>query len=177
MDHYAPVADLTQPWRTRTLIATTIASLELLALVGLGVALLGKGWFQHARASAAQQVTHHPAATPPPAAEPAAQARTSVPARPLLTRAQTRILVLNGNGQNGAAGAEAKVLHTHGYSIAAVGNASRNNYATSIVMYRPGYGGEARRLAHDLGIPVATALDGLLPRQLGSAKLAIIVGR
>ena len=180
MDHYAPVPDLTQPWRTLTLIATTIATVELLALIGLGIALLGKGWFQHARAAATQQqrVTHHPAATSPPAAEPAFRARTTpAPARPLLTRAQTRVLVLNGNGQNGAAGAEASVLHTHGYSIAAVGNAGRSNYATSIVMYRPGYSREARRLARDVGIRVVTALDGLLPRQLGSARLALIVGK
>lgn len=95
----------------------------------------------------------------------------------MLSRAQTRVLVLNGNGQNGAAGAEARVLHTHGYSIAAVGNAKRNNYATSIVMYRPGYDREAGRLARDLGIRVVTALDGLLPRQLGSARIALIVGR
>ena len=44
-------------------------------------------------------------------------------------------------------------------------------------MYRPGYSREAGRLAHDLGVPVVTALDGLLPRQLGSARLALIVGR
>jgi hypothetical protein len=43
-------------------------------------------------------------------------------------------------------------------------------------MYRPGYGREARRLARDLGIPVVSALDGLWPSELKSAKLALIVG-
>jgi hypothetical protein len=177
MDHYAPTHDLAQPWRTRTLIATGVAALELLALVAVGVVLLGKGWFQHARASAAPRPAHHAAPAPPKPAAPAAKPKLVLPARPLVPRAHTGLLVLNGNGQNGAAGAEARVLHTHGYAVVAVGNAKRNDYATSIVMFRPGYSREARRVAGDVGIRVVTALDGLLPNQLGSAKLAIIVGK
>jgi hypothetical protein len=181
VDHYAPTRDLAQPWRTRTLIVTGIATVELLALVGVGVVLLGKGWFQHARANAApktaQSAAHHasPAAAKPSA--PAAKPRIVVPARPMVTRAQTGLLVLNGNGQSGAAGAEARTLQAHGYPVVAVGNAKRNDYAASIVMYRPGYGREAQRLARDIGIPVVTALDGLLPGQLKGAKLMIILGR
>ncbi len=180
MDHYAPTHDLAQPWRTRTLIVTGIAALELLALVAVGVVLLGKGWFQQARASAAQTPTHHvtPAAKPKPSA-PAAKPRPHVvvPARPLVPRAHTGLLVLNGNGVGGAAGAEARALHAHGYPVLAVGNAKHTDYAASIVMYRPGYEREAGRVAHDVGIPVVTALDGVLPSQLRSAKLLIIVGK
>src|SRR5262249_44634554 len=40
--HYAPVHDLSSPWRTRTLIASGIAAVELLALIALAVVLLGK---------------------------------------------------------------------------------------------------------------------------------------
>jgi hypothetical protein len=181
VDHYAPTHDLAQPWRTRTLIVTGIATVELLALVGVGVVLLGKGWFQHAQASVAQttaqRAAHHAAPAAPRPGAPAAKPKIVLPARPMVTRAQTGLLVLNGNGQSGAAGAEARVLHAHGYPVPTVGNAKRNDYAASIVMYRPGYSREARRLAHDVGIPVVTALDGLLPGQLKGAKLMVILGR
>jgi hypothetical protein len=181
MDHYAPTHDLAQPWRTRTLIVTGIAAAELVALVAVGVVLLGKGWFQHTGATPAQRTAqrsaHHTAPVARRPSAPAANPRTALPARPMVTRAQTGLLVLNGNGQSGAAGAEAGVLHAHGYPIVAVGNAKRNDYATSIVVYRPGYGREARRLARDVGIPVVTPLDGLIPSQLKGAKLMIILGR
>jgi LytR cell envelope-related transcriptional attenuator len=181
LDHYAPSHDLAHPWRTRTLIATGIAALELLALVGLGVVLLGKGWFQHARATAAQSSPHRAAATTTKPKSSAQAKKTTnrfvVLDRPLVPRGHLGLLVLNGNGQDGAAGAEAKVLRAHGYPVENVGNAKRDDYAASIVMYRPGYAREAARLAHDVGITVVTALDGLLPSQLRAAKIAIIVGK
>ena len=99
-----------------------------------------------------------------------------MPAHAFLTRAQTGILVLNGNGHDGAAGAEARVVRTFGYRVGAVGNAKRSDYGRDIVMFSPGYGREARRLARDLGVPIVTPLDGLWPSQLKSAKLALIVG-
>jgi hypothetical protein len=95
----------------------------------------------------------------------------------MLSRARTTLLVLNGNGQNGAAGAEASALRAHGYPVRAVGNASRNDYAASIVMYLPGMKREALRLARDAGLPIVAPLDGLQPSQLHGAKLAVIVGR
>lgn len=183
MDHYAPTHDLAQPWRTRTLIATGVATVELLALVAVGVILLGRGWFQHARATTTPSAAHHAAAPAThPRPQPSAQTakvthRIVVPARPIVSRAHTALLVLNGNGQGGAAGAEARALRAHGYPVVAVGNATRSDYAASMVMYRPGYDREARRLANDVGIKVVTVLDGLLPSQLRSAKLLIIVGK
>jgi hypothetical protein len=182
VDHYAPTHDLAHPWRTRTLIVTGIATVELIALVGVGVVLLGKGWFQHTRASATQKTApsaaaHHVTRSAPRPSAPTAKHKIVPPARPMVGRAQTGLLVLNGNGQSGAAGAEARVLHAHGYRVVAVGNAKRTDYAASILMYRPGYDREARRLARDVGIPVVTPLDGLLPSQLKGAKLMIILGR
>jgi hypothetical protein len=95
----------------------------------------------------------------------------------MVSRAQSRVLVLNGNGQDGAAGAEARVLRAHGYSVAAVGNAKRTDYATSIVMYSPGYSREARRLARDVGVGIVAALDGLQLSQLKGARLVLVRGR
>jgi hypothetical protein len=179
MDHYAPTHDLTQPWRTRTMVASAVAVVELVALVAVGVVLLGKGWFQSERSSAVQAATQrHLAAAAHPQAAPAAPAKSNAPApsRPMLARAHTTLLVLNGNGRTGAAGAEATILREHGYPVTGVGNAKRNDYAASIVMYRPGYEREAQRLAHDMGVSIVSALDGVVPSQLKGARLLLIVG-
>jgi hypothetical protein len=85
-------------------------------------------------------------------------------------------MVLNGNGQSGAAGSEAKTLRVFGYPIAAVGNATRSDYGHDIAMYLPGYAREAERLAHDASIAIVAPLDGLQPSQLRGAKIALIVG-
>jgi hypothetical protein len=169
--------DLSTPWRTRTLIVSGIAAIELVALVAIAVVLLGRGWFEHQRAAAARQSTTHAAAAAKTPTKPAARPHPSAPAKPLLSRAQTTVLVLNGNGQNGAAGAEARALRTHGYHVTAVGNAKRNDYAASIVMYRQGYDREAARLARDLHVPIVSALDGVLVSQLKGARAVLIVGR
>jgi hypothetical protein len=63
------------------------------------------------------------------------------------------------------------------YLIAAVGNASRSDYRRSLVMYRPGYRGEAARLARDVGIRLVTPLDGLRRSQLMGAHVAVILGK
>jgi hypothetical protein len=178
--HYAPPPELaTETWRTRTLIASTIAALELLALIAITVVVLGKGWFQHERAASAAAARHRSAGHATTARNrPAKPTRPHVPpARPMLTRAETGVLVLNGNGQNGAAGAEAGVLRADGYHVTGVGNAKRADYAASIVMYRPGYDREAARLARELHIPIVTALDGVLASQLKGAEALLIVGR
>jgi LytR cell envelope-related transcriptional attenuator len=181
MDHYAPTHDFAHPWRTRTMIVSAVAAAELVALIAVGVLVLGKGWFQHARASAVAHKTvpaHHVTATTTHAARPPAPAAKPVaPAKPVLSRAETSVLVLNGNGHDGAAGDEATALRSHGYAIKAVGNAKRNDYAASMVMYRPGLQREALRLARDAGVPIVTALDGIQPSQLHGAKLLVIVGK
>jgi LytR cell envelope-related transcriptional attenuator len=180
VDHYAPTHDLAHPWRTRTMIVSAVAAAELVALVAVGVLVLGKGWFQHAQANAAGRRVHHTVVTQTakhsvPVAKP--KPHPAAPATPMLSRAQTTLLVLNGNGQSGAAGAESRVLRAHGYTVSAVGNAKRNDYAASMVMYRPGLKREGLRLARDLGIPIVSALDGIQPSQLKGAKLLVIVGK
>jgi len=170
MDHYAPTPEA---WRTRTMIVSGIAAAELVALIAVGVVLFGKGWFTHARTAATAThatVTHHSKPTPH-------VVRPKVPAKPMLPPARTGVLVLNGNGRDGAAGAEARVIRAHGYPVAAVTNAKRNDYAASIVMYRPGYAREAERLARNLGAPMVSALDGVVTSQLKGARLVFIVGR
>jgi hypothetical protein len=84
-------------------------------------------------------------------------------------------MVLNGNGQAGAAHAAAARVEAKGYLLGNVGNAPRIMPHT-IVMYRPGYAGEGRRLAHDLHVRLARPLDGMRPSQLLGAHLVLILG-
>ena len=57
------------------------------------------------------------------------------------------VFVLNGNGRNGAASTEAAKLSGIGYRVPGKGNAKRQDYATTVVMYRRGWEAEGRRLA------------------------------
>ena len=84
--------------------------------------------------------------------------------------------VLNGNGVSGAAAAEASRVRARGYKLGAVGNAPRGGFGQTVVMFRPGYNGEARRLAHDLHVFLVSPLDGLRARDLHGAELALVVG-
>ena len=86
------------------------------------------------------------------------------------------MLVLNGNGTSGVAGTTATRLLGRGYHSATAANASIDNYPTSLVLYRPGWEREARRLAHDAGIRVVAALDGRLPAGSGRDQLVVILG-
>jgi hypothetical protein len=86
------------------------------------------------------------------------------------------VIVLNGNGGNGAASEKADLIRTRGYLIAGTANAPRTDFARSIVMYRPGYEAEARRLARDFRVKQVTPLDGLRKSDLQGAHIALIVG-
>jgi len=152
------------PWRTIAVVAAGIATLELLGLVVVGVALFAKPVINRAKSEAA-------AATKPAAKTPAKE-----PARPLLPRRRVSVTILNGNGVSGAAASEASRVRARGYIVGQVGNAPRGGYGRSVVMYRAGRRGEAVRLGRDLQISMVSPLDGLRPRDLHGAKLAVVVG-
>jgi hypothetical protein len=162
VEHAAPL-EAVRPWRTAAIVAGGLAALELGVLIVAGVILLGRPLVaQRAKA----------AAKPPPRT-----ARASKP-KPLrvLPRARTPVLVLNGNGRSGAAHAEAARVSARGYPISAVGNAASPNAGPTLVMYRPPFAGEAKRLARDLGIRVIGPLEGMQPSSLHGAKLAVVLG-
>jgi hypothetical protein len=152
---------LVRPWRTATVVVTLVAAAELVLLVVLGIALIGKPLTRHVRAAAKEEVMGAPDRKPVP---------------PPLSRTRTRVVVLNGNGVAGAAGATAEQVKERGYRIAAVRNASRSDYARNIVMYRPGRRLEGERLARDLGVNVVGPLDGIKPKSIGRAHAILIVG-
>ena len=161
-----PLRAMQEPrWRTATIVVTVIAALEFVALAGAGVALLGNPLASHLKAEAAAAARPRVRSTPP---TPATKAK--------LSRSETSVMVLNGNGRAGAASTAADRVRGHGYLVGDVGNARRDTYRHSVVMYRPGYAAEGTRLAHDLHVAVVSPLDGMRPSQLMGSHLVLIVG-
>lgn len=163
MEHAVPL-EAVRPWRTAALVASGIAAVELAVLVVAGVILFGRPLVARGAKAAAT-----------PAAK-AARAKPKQARGALLPRARTGVLVLNGNGRSGAAHAEAARASGRGYRISAVGNAASPNNGPTLVMYRPGFDREAKRLARDLGIRVVGPLDGMRLSSLHGAKLAVVLG-
>jgi hypothetical protein len=170
-----PPDALIRPWRLATLAASLVAGVELVLLVVLAFILFAKPLsraIQH-RASATGSAPTKPKATrqathklvkPPPVG--AAK----------LPRARTRVLVLNGNGRAGAAHREAARLQGIGYRIGGAANAKRSDYATTVVMFRPGFAAEGHRLARDLHVSVVGPFDGLRRAALHGSQLVVVLG-
>ena len=173
MDHPLTGPDaLVRPWRTAAYVAVAVAAVELLLLLAIGGGKLA-AWATDRMQLAAQERVAAPVkqsrssattarkAAPPPAAK-----------RP---RSRTVVLVLNGNGRTGAAASAASRVQTRGYRIGEVTNAPEL-VPRSIVMFKPGFAGEGRRLGKDLGVKVVTPLDGMRAKDLGRAHLVFILG-
>lgn len=177
MEHSAHSHDLAvRPWRNATLIATAIAGLELVLLIVVGFVFVGKALLPGVESAAKREAL---APEPKPAAvhrAPAAKPYKPPVAVAKLSRARTSVLVLNGNGIQGAAADAASIVSARGYPVKETGNAPRGDYARTLVMYAPGLRGEAERFARDLNVKVVTPLDGMKPAQLHGARLALIVG-
>jgi LytR cell envelope-related transcriptional attenuator len=161
---------LIRPWRTATLVASLVAAVELVLLLGAAVLLLAKP-LSHA-------MQHHATAVAlaAPKQRDIVAAAKQVVTLPSLTRDETKVFVLNGNGRSGAAAAESSKLQVLGYRVPATGNAPRSDYATTVIMYKPGFRGDALRMAKDLKVKVVGPLDGLKPAALHGAQLAILLG-
>ena len=156
------------PWRTATLVASAVAAVELILVLVLGVALLAKPVSEQVRKAAEKRVLA-PVAKPKP--------RVAVPpGKPKLARAETSVIVLNGNGRSGAAAEGAAKVRAFGYTIGTVGNAPRTDFTRTIVMYRRGYRAEATRLAADLKVKVVGPLDGMRTADLLGAHVALVLG-
>ncbi len=159
-------------------MATVIAGLELILLVLAGLVLLGKSLAPEVE-SAARREALRPAPKRTAQVARVAAAKPVKPARTaaILPRGRTVVVILNGNGIAGAAADTATLARARGYRTGKVANAPRSDYPRTIVMYRPGFSAEGRRFARDLDIRVVTPLDGMKPKALHGAQLALIVGR
>jgi LytR cell envelope-related transcriptional attenuator len=163
---------LDPPWRTRALVAAAVAGIELVVILGVVLAFVGKPISQRVSAAAEAKVL----APAKPAAKPAKKKLKPAVAVPKLERSETSVMVLNGNGRSGVAHEASGQVRALGYLIGSVGNAPRNDFPRSFVMYRPGYKPEAMRLAKDLGIRMVTPLDGFTQKDLLGAHLAYVIG-
>jgi len=174
VDHPLSAPDaLVRPWRTAACVAGAIALVELLLLLAIGGGALVRV-VSNRIDLAARETAAAPARASVRKAPTKARAAVPAASRP---RSQTVVLVLNGNGRTGAAGDAATRVQSRGYRIGAVGNAPRSDFARSIVMYRPGFAGEGRRLANDLGVKMVGPLDGVRIGALGKAHVVFVVGR
>jgi LytR cell envelope-related transcriptional attenuator len=167
VDHPAAAETLVRPWRTATLVASAVAAVELVVILVAGAVIVGKPLTDRVRDTARDRTLGVPTTT-----KKRPKVASSVPR---LSRAETVVMVLNGNGVTGAAHAAASRVGERGYAIGDVGNAKRTDYMRSVVMYRPGYRGEALRLGRDLRIKIVGPLDGLRVRDLMGAHLAVVV--
>ena len=165
MDH--PVTLDVRPWRTTALVASALAAVELVVLVIAGMALLGGPISRQVHESAAARTLPRVERTPVAKRTPEAAS---------LAREETSVLVLNGNGRSGAASEAAAQVQSRGYLVGGTGNAPSADHPRTLVMYRPGYEGEGRRLAKDLGITLVGPLDGMAPKELLGAHLALVLG-
>lgn len=156
------------PWRAATLVVGALAAVELFALIAIGAAHLAP----HRHSAAARAAVH----TAP--AHHAAPVRhvPKAPQHPLRPRGRVRVLVLNGNGVAGAAGAAADRLRVEGYEIGGATNAPRHDYARSMIMFVPGWLKEARRLARDTGVRLVAPIDGVRRSQLRGSKIVLLLG-
>ena len=176
MDHPLAPTELVRPWRTATLVLTVIAAIQLVLLIVAGIVLLGKQIAPHVHRAAAREAAARPVHVSHPAAKPKATRILAAHKTPMLARAKTRLLVLNGNGVQGAAALAAQLAQARGYPVLDVGNAPKTGYARTIVMYRPGFRSEALRFQHDLNLSVVAPLDGMTLAELKGAKLVEILG-
>ena len=161
MQHVQPF-DRQFPWRAAALAAAAVAVAELAALLALaGIRVLD---------------VHRATTGRPNQTRPVSDTGHGVKRQaPLRSRSSISVLVLNGNGVSGAAGTEASALLAHGYRHAAPGDASQT-YASSLVLFRRGWQGEAQRLARDAGIRSVAPLDGRLPSADAGYRLVLILG-
>jgi LytR cell envelope-related transcriptional attenuator len=153
-------------WRKLTIILGAVAAVEAIALLVVAVVLIVPSMSHQLKSAAERDATVPEGATGPHT--PAGRAK--------LSPASTPVMVLNGNGQSGAAAAGATNVRRLGYKLSMIGNAQRMDYPVSLVMYRPGLRPEALKFAKKMHVRTVGPLDGIKLRKLGRAKLVYIVG-
>ena len=171
MDHpLNPLDDFVRPWRTAAFVAGAIALLELVVLLALGGGALLETVSERDEVAARETARAEQAQT-----ERTRRASTKIPPAKV-PRRKLAVVVLNGNGRTGAAAAAAQRVKRNGYKVGAVGNAPHTGFAHDLVMFRPGFSGEARRLARDFGAKRVGPLDGIRAKALRGAHAVYIIG-
>ena len=153
---------------------------RILALVGLGLALLALIW---ALSSVGPSSSSPPVTTTAPPVTNANGGngngnggnggQTTTPAK--VSWRDVTVDVLNGFGSSGAAGTTADELRTAGWTVGRTGNAS--GIASSEVVYLPGNRAEAAAVAKKLGLPAPIPIAQATGVAAGSTDgVAIVLG-
>jgi len=170
VDHPLPAPDvLIRPWRTAAYVTGAIAAVELFLLLVIGGGALVGTVSDRLELAAEERVLAPLPQIKDATRKPAPTPLAKVP------RSRTVVMVLNGNGRTGAAAAAASRVQSRGYKVGTVGNAPRQ-VERSLVMYKPGFAGEGKRLGSDLGVKLVVPLDGMRAGELGRAHVVFILG-
>ena len=88
---------------------------------------------------------------------------------------EIEVTVLNGTAVDGLAGTYGDMVERRGFQLGAVGN-SRSSFADSVVMFKPGEGREAHRVADSLEITRVRPMTGEIASLSAGAPVAIVIG-
>jgi len=88
---------------------------------------------------------------------------------------EIEVTVLNGTAVDGLAGTYGDMVERRGYQLGAVTN-SRSSFAESVVMFAPGGGREAHRVADSLEITRVRPMTSEIASLSAGAPVAVVVG-
>lgn len=143
----------------------------IVGAVVVGLVLLGKGFGREG--SLISTSSGGSTTTVATTATTAAPTPTTVAARP---PAQVPVVVANGSGKSGIAGARKATLEGKGYSQVTASNAPST--ATTVVYFAQGAQAEADAVASVLGLPATSvqAMPAQPPVDPGGALVLVIIG-
>lgn len=92
-----------------------------------------------------------------------------------LKPSEIEVTVLNGTAVDGLAGTYGDMVERRGYQLGAVTN-SRSSFADSVVMFKPGDGREAHRVADSLEISRVQPMTSEIASLAAGAPVAVVIG-
>jgi hypothetical protein len=88
---------------------------------------------------------------------------------------EIEVTVLNGTAVDGLAGSYGDMVERKGFQLGAVTN-SRSSFSESVVMFAPGRGREAHRVADSLEISRVRPMTGEIASLSAGAPVAVVIG-
>jgi hypothetical protein len=92
-----------------------------------------------------------------------------------LKPSEIEVTVLNGTAVDGLAGTYGNMVEQHGFQLGAVSN-SRSSFTESVVMFKPGEGRAAHRVADMLEISRVRPMSSEIASLAAGAPVAVVIG-